>query len=120
MDELVSTFEDEWKVVANNPERQKLFRQFVNTVSLFQNSKKRQLTFMLRASGLRPLNLSVNEVSPDLLIGRRRALPYICETATSPHGRTLGNGVNLPLLMISPLRILVQREFNLHFRDTCN
>ncbi|KIP04506.1 hypothetical protein PHLGIDRAFT_31334 [Phlebiopsis gigantea 11061_1 CR5-6] len=31
MDELVSTFEDEWKVVANDPERQKLFRQFVNT-----------------------------------------------------------------------------------------
>lgn len=34
MDELVSTYQDEWKVVANDPERQKQFRQFVNTVSL--------------------------------------------------------------------------------------
>lgn len=33
MDELVGTYFDEWKVVANDPERQKQFRQFVNTVS---------------------------------------------------------------------------------------
>lgn len=34
MDELVSSYHDEWKAVANDHERQKQFRQFVNTVSL--------------------------------------------------------------------------------------
>lgn len=33
MDDLVGTFRDEWSVVTNDPERQKQFRQFVNTVS---------------------------------------------------------------------------------------
>ena len=32
MDELVGTYYDEWAVIANDPERQKQFRQFVNTV----------------------------------------------------------------------------------------
>ncbi|EKM57614.1 uncharacterized protein PHACADRAFT_182112 [Phanerochaete carnosa HHB-10118-sp] len=31
MDELVGTYYDEWAIVANDPERQKQFRQFVNT-----------------------------------------------------------------------------------------
>ena len=33
MDDLVGTFYDEWKVVVDDPARQKQFRQFVNTVS---------------------------------------------------------------------------------------
>ena len=33
MDELVGTYYDEWKAVVDNPELQKQFRQFVNTVS---------------------------------------------------------------------------------------
>ena len=33
MDNLVGTYRDEWSIVANDPERQKQFRQFVNTVS---------------------------------------------------------------------------------------
>lgn len=33
MDDLVGTFRDEWSVVTNDPEKQKQFRQFVNTVS---------------------------------------------------------------------------------------
>ena len=33
MDELVSTYHDEWNAVASDPERQKQ-RQFVNTVGL--------------------------------------------------------------------------------------
>ena len=33
MDELVGTFYDEWKVVVDDPVRQKQFKQFVNTVS---------------------------------------------------------------------------------------
>jgi nitrite reductase (NAD(P)H) len=32
MDELVGTYYDEWKIVTEDPERQKQFRQFVNTV----------------------------------------------------------------------------------------
>ena len=35
MDELVGTFRDEWKVVVDDPARQKQFRQFVNTVRLY-------------------------------------------------------------------------------------
>ncbi|KAF7795298.1 hypothetical protein EIP86_006452 [Pleurotus ostreatoroseus] len=31
MDNLVGTYRDEWSIVANDPERQKQFRQFVNT-----------------------------------------------------------------------------------------
>ncbi len=31
MDELVGTYADEWRAVVNDPERQKQFRQFVNT-----------------------------------------------------------------------------------------
>ena len=34
MDELVGTYYDEWKSVVDDPERQKQFRQFVNTVGL--------------------------------------------------------------------------------------
>lgn len=34
MDELVGTYYDEWKEVIKSPERQKQFRQFVNTVSV--------------------------------------------------------------------------------------
>ena len=34
MDELVGTYFDEWKVVVDNPEQQKRFRQFANTVRM--------------------------------------------------------------------------------------
>ena len=34
MDELVGTYFDEWKVVVDNPEQQKRFRQFTNTVRI--------------------------------------------------------------------------------------
>lgn len=33
MDALVGTYSCEWTEVVRNPERQKMFRQFVNTVS---------------------------------------------------------------------------------------
>ena len=36
MDDLVGTYFDEWKAVVDDPERQKRFRQFVNTVRLMQ------------------------------------------------------------------------------------
>ena len=32
MDELVGTYYDEWKAVVDDQERQRKFRQFVNTV----------------------------------------------------------------------------------------
>lgn len=35
MDALVGTYYDEWKEVVNDPERQKQFRQFVNTVRVY-------------------------------------------------------------------------------------
>ena len=38
MDELVGTYFDEWKAVVDDPERQKQFRQFVNTVSFSNTS----------------------------------------------------------------------------------
>ena len=34
MGELVGTYFDEWKAVVDDPERQKRFRQFVNTVRI--------------------------------------------------------------------------------------
>lgn len=37
MDELVGTYYDEWKAVVEDPQRQKQFRQFVNTVCLPRN-----------------------------------------------------------------------------------
>lgn len=43
MDELVGMYYDEWKVVVDDPERQKQFKQFVNTVSL-QNGPTIKLT----------------------------------------------------------------------------
>ena len=36
MGELVGTYFDEWKAVVDDPERQKRFRQFVNTVRIFK------------------------------------------------------------------------------------
>ncbi len=40
MDELVGTYFDEWRAVVDDPERQKQFRQFVNTVSPFSVGNK--------------------------------------------------------------------------------
>ncbi len=35
MDELVGTYFDEWKAVVNDQERQRKFRQFVNTAGVY-------------------------------------------------------------------------------------
>lgn len=35
MDELVGTYFDEWKAVVDDQERQRKFRQFVNTASVY-------------------------------------------------------------------------------------
>lgn len=32
MNELIGTYHDEWKAVVDDPERQKQFRQFINSV----------------------------------------------------------------------------------------
>lgn len=42
MDELVGMYFDEWRAVVDDPERQKQFRQFVNTVSPFSVGNKLQ------------------------------------------------------------------------------
>lgn len=38
MDELVGTYYDEWRSVVDDPERQKQFRQFTNTVRFCERS----------------------------------------------------------------------------------
>ena len=40
MDELVGTYFDEWKTVVDDQDRQKQFRQFVNTVRLSRHASK--------------------------------------------------------------------------------
>ena len=37
MDELVGTYYDEWRTVVDDPERQKQFRQFTNTVRVLDS-----------------------------------------------------------------------------------
>ncbi|PSR79445.1 hypothetical protein PHLCEN_2v7032, partial [Hermanssonia centrifuga] len=51
MDELVGTFRDEWKVVVDDPERQKQFRQFVNTDERAQHVEQ-----IVERGQLRPAN----------------------------------------------------------------
>ncbi len=65
MNDLVGTYEDEWKGVVNNPERQKQFRQFVNTVNLMyhvfhyeclhvQDDRQVQIEEMVERGQVRP------------------------------------------------------------------
>lgn len=52
MDELVGMYFDEWRAVVDDPERQKQFRQFVNTVSPFSVGEE-NLYFTLHAKNER-------------------------------------------------------------------
>lgn len=51
MNDLVGTYEDEWKGVVNNPERQKQFRQFVNT-----DDRQVQIEEMVERGQVRPID----------------------------------------------------------------
>lgn len=42
MAKLIGTYVDEWRQAVTDPELRKQFRQFVNTVSLFDNFSRRE------------------------------------------------------------------------------
>ena len=84
MDELVGTYFDEWKAVVDDPERQKQFRQFVNTVSLSIHPRclspgtGRDLHCAPRASASVRWRRLLSAARPDLPIGRRQRLRSFC------------------------------------------
>lgn len=72
MDALVGTFYDEWKVVVEDPARQKQFRQFVNTVSFPLEDIRMKVTYFLRMSEWSPWRQYQNADSIGLRIGRNQ------------------------------------------------
>lgn len=99
MDELVGSYYDEWKVVTDDPGRQKQFRQFVNTVrATFLAVYPTHLNAcarVYRTNASPPLNLSPNAGNTDQQTGPRQTLQCICVKATSPRQRRRGSGASL-------------------------